>query len=129
MHEIVDKLVIFICCTSIYLLESAYGLFIFPVILVLTISSINSYFENYELQMLIFIIYCILCVFFSEFLLFLPLILYDVISKKYRFIYLFALIPIITNQKYLSNRITITTLAFLALTILLRSTQVFISLL
>lgn len=120
MHEIVDKLVIFLCCTSMYLLESAHGLFIFPVILVLTISSINSYFESNELHMLIFIIYCMLCVFFSEFLLFLPLILYDVISNKYRFIYLFALIPIISNQKYLSNRITFTTLTFIALIILLK---------
>lgn len=120
MLEIVDKLVIFLCCTSIYLLESAHGLFIFPVILVLTLSSINSYFESNKLHTLIFIIYSILCVFFSELLLFLPLILYDVISSKYRFIYLVALIPIISNEGYLSNRITFITLAFIALTILLK---------
>ncbi|MCB2291322.1 histidine kinase [Clostridium sp. CS001] len=120
MHEIVDKLVIFLCCISIYLLELAHGLFIFPVILVLTLSSINSYFEDDKLHMLIFIIYSILCVFFSELLVFLPLILYDVISSKFRFIYLFGLIPIISNQGYLSNRITFITLAFIALTILLK---------
>ena len=120
MLEIVDKLVIFLCCTSIYLLESAHGLWIFPVILVLTISSLSSYLESNELHIMVFIIYSILCVFFSELLLFLPLFLYDVISNKYRFIYLFALIPIISNQRYISNRITFITLAFIALTILLK---------
>jgi len=120
MLEIVDKLVIFLCCTSIYLLESAHGLWIFPIILALTISSLNSYIENNALHMLLFIIYIILCVFFSEFLLFLPLILYDVIRNKYRFIYLFAFISIISNQRYLSNRIIFITLAFIALTILLK---------
>lgn len=120
MLEIVDKLVIFLCCTSIYLLESAHGLWIFPIILALTISSLNSYFENNVLHMLLFIIYIILCVFFSGFLLFLPLILYDVLGHKYHFIYLLALIPIISNQRYLSNRIIFITLAFTALTILLK---------
>lgn len=120
MLEIVDKLVIFLCCTSIYLLEVAHGLWIFTIILALTISSLSSYLESNELHMLFFIIYIILCVFFSEFLLFIPLVLYDVISNKYRFIYLFALIPIISNLRYLSYRIIFITVAFIALTILLK---------
>lgn len=120
MLEIIDKLVIFLCCVSIYLLESAHGLFIFPVILVLTLSSINSYFENNKLHVLSFIIYGILCMLFSELLIFLPLILYDVICSKYRFIALFALVPIVSNEGYLSNRITFITLAFIAFTILLK---------
>ncbi|MGV8980746.1 sensor histidine kinase [Clostridium sp.] len=120
MLEIVDKLVIFLCCTSIYLLESAHGLWIFVVILALTISSLSSYLESDALHMLFFIAYSILCVFFSEFLLFLPLILYDVMGNKFRFIYLFALVPIINDQRYLSNRIIFITLAFMALTILLK---------
>jgi len=120
MLEIVDKLVVFLCCTSIYLLESAHGLWILPVIIALTISSLNSYLESNELHMLFFIVYCVLCVFFNEFILFLPLILYDVIGHKYHFIYLFALIPIISNQRYLSHRIIFITVAFIALTILLK---------
>ena len=120
MLEIVDKLVIFLCCTGIYLLESAHGLWIFPIILALTISSLSSYLDSKELQMLFFIIYIILCVFFSELLLFLPLVLYDVIGDKHIFVYPFALIPIISNQGYLSNRIIFITLTFIALTILLK---------
>lgn len=120
MLEIVDKLVVFLCCTGIYLLESAHGLWIFTIILALTISSLNSYFESKELHMLFFVVYIILCVFFSELLLFLPLLLYDVIGNKHLFIYLIALIPIISNQGYLANRIIFITLAFMALTILLK---------
>ncbi|MBU3191812.1 sensor histidine kinase [Clostridium bowmanii] len=120
MLKIVDKSVIFLCCTSIYLLESAHGLWILPIILALTISSLSSYLESKSIHMLFFIIYSILCVFFSEFLLFIPLILYDVIGHKFRFIYLFTLILIISNQRYLSHRVVFITLAFIALTILLK---------
>ena len=105
MLEIVDKLVIFLCLVAIYLLESAQLFWIFPIILALTISSLNSYFERTAFHMIFFIIYSILCVFFSGFLLFLPLLFYDVILNKHPLIYLFALIPIISNQGYLSNRI------------------------
>jgi signal transduction histidine kinase len=119
MHKIVDKSVIFICCTSIYLLEAAHGLWILPVILVLTISSLNSYFERTDLHMLSFIIYGILCVFASEFLLFLPLIFYDVILAKQHYIYLFATIPIISSMGYITNISILITLSFMALTILL----------
>ena len=120
MLEIVDKLVIFLCCTTIYLVESAHGLVILPVILALTISALNSYFESAIFHTLLFIIYSILCIFFSAFLLFLPLVIYDVISNKHRFIYLFALIPIINNQVYLSDRIIFITFSLMALTILLK---------
>ena len=120
MLEIVDKSVIFLCCTSIYLLESAHGLWIFPIILALTISSLNSYFESNTLHMLSFIIYSILCVFFSGFLLFLPLIFYDVILTKQRFIYMFPLIPIINSMGHISNIIILITCSFMVLTILLK---------
>ena len=120
MLEIVDKSVIFFCCTSIYLLESAHGLWIFPIILALTISSLNSYFESNTLHMLSFIIYSILCIFFSGLLLFLPLIFYDVILTKQRFIYVFALIPIISSMGNISNTIILITCSFIALTTLLK---------
>jgi signal transduction histidine kinase len=127
MLEIVDKLVIFFCCTTIYLLESPHGLWILPVILSVTISSLCSYLESDIIHILFFIIYSILCIFFSGLLVFLPLIFYDVVLNKYhvilnkhRFIYLFVLIPIISNQVQLSDRITLITFSFLALTILLK---------
>lgn len=120
MLQIIDKVIIFLCLTSIYLLESAQGLWIIPLILSLTISSLNSYLEKPALHMLSFVIYSILCIFFSNFLLFLPLIFYDVILNKLRLIYLFALIPIISNNGYLSDRIIFITISFMALTFLLK---------
>lgn len=120
MLGIIDKLVIFFCCTTIYLLEAPHGLWIVPVILSVTISSLSSYLESDIFHMLFFIIYSILCVFFSGLLLFLPLIFYDVVLNKHRFIYLVALIPIISNQGYLSNRIILMILSFMALTVLLK---------
>jgi signal transduction histidine kinase len=120
MLEIVDKIVIFLCLVAIYLSESVHGFSILPIILALTISSLNSYLESTAFHMLLFIIYSILCIFFSGFLLFLPLVFYDVILNKHRLIYIFALMPIIRNQGYLSDRIIFITFSFMALTIILK---------
>lgn len=120
MLKIVDKSVIFLCLVPIYLLESPQGFWILPIILALTISSLNSYLESNAFHILLFIIYSLLCVFFNGFLLFLPLIFYDVILNKHPFIYLFALIPLISNQGYLSNRIIFITISYMALTMLIK---------
>jgi signal transduction histidine kinase len=120
MLKIIDKSVIFLCCTSIYLMESAHGLWILPIILALTISSLNSYYEINILHILSFIIYCIVGTFFSNFLLFLPLILYDVILTKHRYIYVFALIPIISSMGFVNDISILITCSFMALTVLLK---------
>ncbi|MCJ7691342.1 MAG: histidine kinase [Clostridiaceae bacterium] len=119
MLKIIDKSVIFLCCISIYLLGAAHGLWILPVILALTISSLNSYYESIYFHILSFSIYCILCVFFSNLLLFLPLIFYDVILNKHQYIYVFALIPIISSIGYVDDISILITCSFIALTILL----------
>ena len=120
MLEIINKLVIFLCCTVIYLLSLPNDLWVLPVILALTISALNTYIENTTFHMLLFISYCILCIFFSEFLLFLPLVFYDVILNKFRFLYIFALLPIITNQANISTTIVCIVFSFMTLTILLK---------
>lgn len=120
MLEIINKLVIFLCCTAIYLLELPNDLWILPVILALTISAINTYIENTTFHMLLFITYNILCIFFSGFLLFLPLLFYDVILNKFRFIYIFVFLPIIINQANISTTIVCIVFSFMALTILLK---------
>jgi signal transduction histidine kinase len=120
MLKIIDKSVIFLCSTSIYLLESAHGLWILPIILALTISSLNSYYDDNTVHLLSFIIYGVICALFSGFLLFLPLIFYDVILTKHRFIYIFALILVLNSKGDISNTTILITYSFMALTILLK---------
>lgn len=120
MLEIVDKAVIFLCCTTLYLLETAHGLWIIPIILALTLSSLNSYLERSSFHMLSFIIYCVLCIFWGNLLPFLPLIFYDIITGRKYTIYLLPLMPIICNIKSISDTATLMLLSFMALTVLLR---------
>lgn len=120
MLEIVDKAVIFICLTVVYLLGPMEGLWILPIIISLTLSSANSYIERTDFHILSFVLYSVLCLFFKSFLIFLPLIFYDVITDKKRLIYLLAPIPIIISQPYLSNKTVLETLSFMTLTILLK---------
>lgn len=120
MLQIVDKALIFLCLTSIYLLDLPEGLWIFPIILSLTISSLNSYIERPVFHAISFIVYSILCSFYNSFLLFLPLILYDIIRDKMQIVYFFAFMPLVINQLDVSNRIIFITLSFMSLAILLK---------
>ena len=120
MLHIVNKAVLFIACTSIYLFEPAHGLWIIPVIFTLTLSSLNSYFERTQIHSVAFIVYFILCIFWSNFLVFLPLIFYDVITEKKRPIYLLPLIPIICSIQLLPQRNLLIIISFMVLAALLR---------
>ena len=120
MLHIINKAVLFIACTSIYLLEPANGLWIIPVIFTLTLSSLNSYFERPLLHTVSFIIYCVLCIFWSNLLLFLPLFLYDVITDKKRYVYILPFVPIVCNIQFLLQRNLVIILSFITLVILLK---------
>lgn len=120
MLQIIDKAVIFLCLTGMYLLEPTQGLWILPIIISLTLSSLNSYIEKSAFHTVSFIVYLILCLFFNNLLLFLPLIIYDIITDKKRLIYILVFVPVIIGQEHLSNKIIFITFSFMAVSILLK---------
>jgi signal transduction histidine kinase len=80
----------------------------------------NSYFEKSKLETLSFICYSVLCIFAGDFILFLPLIFYDVIIGKKRWLYLIIFVPLLSNVLFLSNKVLFITMAFLSLSTLLK---------
>lgn len=120
MIHIINKIIIFLCCTSIYLIDLPHGLWILPIILALTFSSLNSYIEKSTFHVFNFTIYCIICIFWSNFLLFLPLVLYDVILHKIQLTYIITFIPLIYSIEYLPNKTIIIIMTFVAFTTLLK---------
>ncbi len=120
MLQIIDKVIIFICCAGIYLFEPAYGLWIIPLIVAITLSSLNTYFEKPIFHILSFMLYSLLCIYWSAFVFFLPLIFYDVLLTKNRFAYLFVLIPALNSCIVLPYNTSFVIAAFMALTLLLK---------
>lgn len=131
MLDLIDKLIIYIACFALYVTGAEIGLSIPPVIVSLTISALNSYFDTEEklcvkprstigsgiifylfsffqrflmskklIKFGLVGLYIILCKLQPQFIMFLPLICYDIFATKERLFSLFAFIPIIINFKH-----------------------------
>jgi signal transduction histidine kinase len=101
MHALVDKAIIFLCCLVIHISGATDGFWVVPVIAVLTLSSLNGYFEKPWLIVLSFALYSFLCIIWGSFLIFLPLIFYDVIIDRLNPFHGLVLIPMAVNLGFL----------------------------
>lgn len=96
MIELVDKIVIFLSCLILLIIDAGYGFSIVPVIISLTLSALNSYFDTKALRILSTLGYVALCQYFPPFLVFLPLVCYDVFVTVQQPLAIIAFVPVIT---------------------------------
>lgn len=99
MNLLIDKLIIFIFCIAFYIPNVSYTQRIVPILIAATISAISSYFDNDGIKLVGFIIYIFICIINPMFLFFIPLICYDILIFKVKYIWMLALFPIIYNLK------------------------------
>ena len=86
MEKLYDKLILFLCCT-IFLISHDLTLYtILPVIIVISLNSVMTYFNNTALNIMSYICYVGLCVLSSDFICFLPVMCYDLVSEPYRYV-------------------------------------------
>lgn len=110
MNELIDKLTIFIVSLVLYIpcVNNIY--MIVPILIAVILSSIISYLEDDRITSALFAVYLIMCFFKPSFLFFIPLICYDVLFFKIRWIWTLAFLPLITN----SNQTLITSKLLIA---------------
>jgi signal transduction histidine kinase len=97
MKKLIDKLVIFIICFALYIPNANSLYMIAPILIAVILSAILSYLEYERTTALVFAFYLIICFFKPAFLFFIPLICYDVILLKLKWIWVSALLPLLTN--------------------------------
>lgn len=90
MYEIIDKIILLICCTTLYLFHSDTGFAIVPVIIAVVLSSLFIYFDDERIRLSGNLLFALLCVFFPNLLLFLPLLMYDIFHSKYQYVIVFV---------------------------------------
>lgn len=113
MNEIIDKLVIFLCCFTLYLFQPNNSYYIVAVILSVLLSSLFVYFEDYRIRLAGNLIYALLCLFFPGFAIFLPLLLYDLLHTKYQYVMLLLpLLCIYHRSEYSSVTLSFTAIIF-----------------
>jgi signal transduction histidine kinase len=127
MIDLIDKVIIFIACVALYAVDAGYAMSVAPVITAITISALNSYFDKKSLRSGFVGAYILICQFQPLFLVFLPLICYDVFSTKEQIFSLLILIPIISHFNQCSQTLEIMLIILIFISYLLRfRTQGFI---
>ena len=99
MDILMDKIIISILCVAFYIPNTSYSPIIVPILAAVIISALLSYFDNDIARLSGFAGYVILCTYNHEFLFFIPLVCYDVLFSKYKWIWLLAFLPMLVNFK------------------------------
>lgn len=97
MNKLIDKIIIFIFCLTLYV-PGEYDIYmIIPILAAVIFSGFLSCLENQRIIAVIFIAYIIICFFKPSALFFIPLICYDVLLLKFRWIWALAFMPYLSN--------------------------------
>jgi signal transduction histidine kinase len=93
MNKLIDKLIVFIFCLCFYLPNVNQSLMIVPILIVIIISAALSYFEYDRFRFVVFVCYLLLCFSQPLFIFFIPLICYDILFFKIKWLWVLALLP------------------------------------
>lgn len=85
MYEIIDKLLLFLCCLTLYLFEDTGSFFIIPIIIAVVLSSLFIICEDNRCRFAGCVLYTLLCLLFPWYIIFLPLVLYDILHTRYQY--------------------------------------------
>lgn len=85
MYAILDKLLLFLSCSTLYLFQVDGNYVIVPVITSVALSSLFLYLEDHRIHLVGSILYSVLCFFFPYLIIFLPLIMYDILHTKFQY--------------------------------------------
>lgn len=96
-NTLFDKLVLFLCCLAACFLVTG-NVFYVPVLVVITLSSFNTYFEKRALTRVTTGTYLLASLFFPEWFYFLPVMMYDAILWESPWILPLAILPVITHR-------------------------------
>ena len=92
MNEIFDRLILLLCCTTLYLLYEDYTFAIVPIIITIVLSCLFLYYENMYYKVAGVLLYCLLCFFLPSYLIFTPIVFYDILHTRYQWTSAFLLL-------------------------------------
>ena len=120
MYEIIDKILLLLCCITLYLLDIDNSFVIIPVIIAIVFSSLFIYYEDGRIKLAGNLLFAILCLFSPSYIIFLPLLLYDILHSKYQYSAIIIPFLFICNYNYYSSMNISFTSVFLIVAYLLK---------
>lgn len=94
MNNLIDKIIIFFICLSIYIHNIDDVYMVVPVIITIFLSAMISYKDNSKVLISVFIVFLLLCFIEPPFIFFIPLICYDLFFYKIKYLWALLLLPI-----------------------------------
>lgn len=120
MEKLFDKLIIFLCC-SIFLISHDLSLYtILPIIVVICLSSLITYFNKSALTIISYIGYVGMCILSPEFICFLPVMCYDLVNEPYRHVIYLGIFAVIQAFQFYPPLTVLVLLLLTALSYLLK---------
>lgn len=107
--NLIEKLLIFICCLMIYLLQDDMAIGVVMILISIIISGFLSYFDDDRIKTVLTVGFFVLSCFCPALIAFMPLIAYDMFFHKYQYLNLFGIIPLF----YFSRSVSIQTASIL----------------
>lgn len=123
MHKyagLIDKLIIFTCCLAVYLYQTDLDIYAATVLISFISGCLLSYFDDYRVKTFITVGFSVLAFIFPEFMVFLPLIAFDMMFHNLQGINLLVLIPLVSFFSEENLMIPLIVLIMVILSILLR---------
>ncbi len=112
MFEIHDKILLFLCCFALYMLEVDSEFAIVPIIIAVLFSCLSTYLDDRRLKLAFFLIYIACCQLIPDCFVFLPLIIYDIALYDYQILSFLGLFPLFINFHHFNLRIVIFSFVF-----------------
>jgi signal transduction histidine kinase len=97
MYEIYDKVLLFLCCFALYILEVQSDYAIVPIIIAILLTCLSTYLDDRRLKLAFYLIYIACCQLIPNCFIFLPLIIYDIALYDYQILSILSLIPLFLN--------------------------------
>ena len=123
MNFLIDKLIIFITCFSVFIYNVNDIYRVTSILIVIFFSAINSYLDNSKVTNVIFIFFLCLCFYNSSFLFFIPLMSYDLFLNKTKYLSFLLIIPLSTLHISILSKFLIITFIFISYILKSRSSS------
>lgn len=123
MNFLIDKLIIFITCFSVFIYNVNDIYRVTSILIVIFFGAINSYLDNSKVTNVIFIFFLCLCFYNSSFLFFMPLMSYDLFLNKTKYLSFLLIIPLSTLHISILSKFLIITFIFISYILKSRSSS------
>lgn len=98
MFEIIDKILLFLFSLVLYLFHDNIGPAVIPAILSIILSSLFYYYDDHRIRLIGILSYSVLCLFLPGYIIFLPLLLYDIFYSRFQYIAVILLLLFYINR-------------------------------